>query len=75
MDLMANVEDLKGVGPKTAEILKKFGIKTVRDFFYNLPNKKVTNDRIRRKNTLIHISFYEFNYLITQLSVTLSARF
>jgi len=37
MDLMANVEDLKGIGPKTAEILKKFGIKTVRDFFYNLP--------------------------------------
>lgn len=37
MDLMANVEDLKGIGPKTAEILRKFGIKTVRDFFYNLP--------------------------------------
>lgn len=37
MDLMASVEELKGIGPKTAEILKKFGIKTVRDFFYNLP--------------------------------------
>jgi ATP-dependent DNA helicase RecG len=28
---------LKGIGPKTAEVLKKTGIKTVRDFFYNLP--------------------------------------
>lgn len=37
MDLMASVEELKGVGPKTAEILKKAGIRTVRDFFYNLP--------------------------------------
>ena len=31
------VESLKGIGPKTAEALKKAGIKTVRDFFYNLP--------------------------------------
>lgn len=31
------VESLKGVGPKTAEILKKHGIYTVRDFLYNLP--------------------------------------
>ena len=31
------VESLKGVGPKTAEILKKHGIHTVRDFLYNLP--------------------------------------
>ena len=31
------VEILKGVGPKRAEILKKAGIRTVRDFFYNLP--------------------------------------
>lgn len=31
------VESLKGIGPKTAEILKKHGIRTVRDFFYNLP--------------------------------------
>lgn len=37
MDLFAGVESLKGVGPKRAEILKKAGIKTVRDFFYTLP--------------------------------------
>ncbi|MEE0887805.1 MAG: ATP-dependent DNA helicase RecG, partial [Candidatus Saccharimonadaceae bacterium] len=37
MDLFAGVEELKGVGPKTAEALKKAGIRTVRDFFYNLP--------------------------------------
>ena len=37
MDLFADVEELKGIGPKTAEILKKYGVKTVRDFFYNLP--------------------------------------
>ena len=37
MDLFAGVETLQGIGPKRAEILKKAGIKTVRDFFYNLP--------------------------------------
>ncbi|MBO7132151.1 ATP-dependent DNA helicase RecG [Candidatus Saccharibacteria bacterium] len=37
MDLNLPVESLKGVGPKTAEVLKKYGIRTVRDFFYNLP--------------------------------------
>lgn len=37
MNLEESVEYLKGIGPKTAEILKKAGIKTVRDFFYNLP--------------------------------------
>jgi len=37
MDLLGSVENLKGIGPKTAETLKKAGIKTVRDFFYNLP--------------------------------------
>lgn len=37
MDLFADVEMLKGVGPKTAEVLRKYGIRTVRDFFYNLP--------------------------------------
>ena len=37
MDLFVSVENLKGIGPKTAETLKKAGIKTVRDFFYNLP--------------------------------------
>ena len=37
MNLLDPVESLKGVGPKTAEILQKSGIKTVRDFLYNLP--------------------------------------
>ena len=37
MNLYAPVEELKGIGPKTAETLKKYGIRTVRDFFYNLP--------------------------------------
>lgn len=37
MDLLGPVEELKGIGPKTAAILRKAGIKTVRDFFYNLP--------------------------------------
>lgn len=37
MNLFDSIENLKGIGPKTAETLKKAGIKTVRDFFYNLP--------------------------------------
>lgn len=37
MDLTADVEVLAGVGPKTAEVLRKYGIRTVRDFLYNLP--------------------------------------
>ena len=37
MILSDSVDSLRGIGPKTAEILKKAGIKTVRDFFYNLP--------------------------------------
>ena len=37
MNLAEDVEVLTGVGPKTAEILRKYGIRTVRDFFYNLP--------------------------------------
>lgn len=37
MDLLASTEELKGIGEKTAETLKKYGIRTVRDFFYNLP--------------------------------------
>ena len=37
MDLFEPVEVLSGVGPKTAEVLRKYGIRTVRDFLYNLP--------------------------------------
>lgn len=37
MILSDSVESLKGIGPKTAEVLKKAGIKTMRDFFYTLP--------------------------------------
>lgn len=37
LDLSESVESLKGIGPKTAEILRKAGIRTLRDFFYNLP--------------------------------------
>ncbi|MBR3156906.1 ATP-dependent DNA helicase RecG [Candidatus Saccharibacteria bacterium] len=37
MDLFADVDVLKGVGNKTAETLRKYGIRTVRDFLYNLP--------------------------------------
>ena len=36
MNLDADVEVLKGVGEKMAEVLHKFGIRTVKDFFYNL---------------------------------------
>ncbi len=37
MNLEANVEELKGVGPKTVQILNKAGIKTVKDLLYYLP--------------------------------------
>ena len=37
MNLADPVETIKGIGPKTAETLKKVNIRTVRDFFYNLP--------------------------------------
>ncbi|MBQ3263869.1 ATP-dependent DNA helicase RecG [Candidatus Saccharibacteria bacterium] len=37
MNLLAPVEELKGIGPKTAETLGRAGIRTIRDFFYNLP--------------------------------------
>jgi len=37
MNLDSSIDVLRGIGPKTAEVLKKYGIRTVRDFFYNLP--------------------------------------
>lgn len=37
MNLLDPIEELRGVGPKTAAILRKAGIKTLGDFFYNLP--------------------------------------
>ena len=37
MNLTLPVETVKGIGPKTAEKLKKAGIKTIRDLYYYLP--------------------------------------
>ncbi len=37
MDLAAPIEEVKGIGPKTAEILNKAGIFTLRDLVYHLP--------------------------------------
>lgn len=37
MNLEESVESVKGIGAKTADSLKKGGIKTVRDLFYYLP--------------------------------------
>ena len=37
MDLAAPIQDIKGIGPKTAEILHKAGIFTLRDLVYHLP--------------------------------------
>lgn len=37
MDLAAPVEEVKGIGPKTAEVLHKAGIFMLRDLIYHLP--------------------------------------
>ncbi len=37
IELTNDICAINGIGPKTAEILKKSGIYTLRDFFYNLP--------------------------------------
>lgn len=37
MDFFKNVEEIKGVGPKTAEALKKYGFETVKDLAYFFP--------------------------------------
>ena len=37
MDLFAGIETLKGIGPKSREMLEKAGISTVRDLLYFLP--------------------------------------
>lgn len=37
MDLLAPVEEVKGVGPKTAEALRRVNLKTVGDLLYCLP--------------------------------------
>ncbi len=37
MDLTAPIEEVKGIGPKTAEVLNKAGIFTLRDLLYHLP--------------------------------------
>lgn len=37
MDLGAPIQDVRGIGPKTAEVLHKAGIFTLRDLVYHLP--------------------------------------
>ena len=37
MDLAAPIEEVKGIGPKTAEVLNKAGIFMLRDLIYHLP--------------------------------------
>ena len=37
MDLAAPIEEVKGIGPKTAEVLNKASIFTLRDLLYHLP--------------------------------------
>ena len=37
MDMQAPIEEVKGVGPKTAELLKRVNLKTVGDLLYCLP--------------------------------------
>ena len=37
MDLASPVEDVKGIGPKTAELMHKAGIFSLRDLIYHLP--------------------------------------
>lgn len=44
MDLGEGVESLKGIGPKTADKLRKYGIISVRDLFYTLPRDYDTFD-------------------------------
>lgn len=52
MNLLAPVTELKGVGPKTAETLSKYGIRTIRDFLYNLPRDY---DNYERPTTIAEI--------------------
>lgn len=37
MDLNSSLQEVKGIGPKTAELLEKSGFFTVRDLLYHLP--------------------------------------
>ena len=37
MDWGAPIQEVKGIGPKTAEVLRKAGIFTLRDLVYHLP--------------------------------------
>ncbi len=60
MALSDNIQYLKGVGPKRAELLKKLGIETVGDLIYHLPRNYLdftspvaVNDALLEENNVI----------------------
>ena len=52
MDLFAKIETLKGIGPKSKELLEKAGLSTVRDLLYFLPR---TYENYTKPTTLSEI--------------------
>ena len=50
LNMFSKVEEIKGVGPKTREIMERAGIVTVRDLLYYLPR---TYENYTNKQKLI----------------------